>query len=142
MITSGKAASGYDNSNSYGDAKSTETASFQNVRVLINRRNIAAAENMLKSLPQNAEWNFLMGVCCIQKGWYNDGINYIRTANRMDPSNFEYRAALNNFESRNTTYRQYNGGMGRGMNTCDCCANLCIADACCECMGGDLISCC
>lgn len=31
---------------------------------------------------------------------------------------------------------------GRGMTPCDCCTSLICADCCCECMGGDLISCC
>ena len=30
----------------------------------------------------------------------------------------------------------------RSMGGCDPCLTLCVADSCCECMGGDLISCC
>ena len=33
------------------------------------------------------------------------------------------------------------GGNG-GCSTCDICQGLICADCCCECMGGDLISCC
>ena len=29
-----------------------------------------------------------------------------------------------------------------GCNACDMCSSLICADCCCECMGGDLISCC
>lgn len=143
MITSGKASSNYDDGDSYGGyGQNSKDASFQTVRMLINRRNINAAEQMLKTLPKNAEWHYLMGACYVHKGWYNEGLNYIRKAAEMEPSNLEYRSALNSFQNRNTTYRQYGGGMGGGFSTCDCCTNLCIADACCECMGGDLISCC
>ena len=142
MIMSGNTsnASGYS-----GNAYNTNTGgggpSFQTVRMLINTRNIMAAESMLQGLPKNAEWNYLMGLCYIQKGWYDAGLNYIRTACNMEPSNLEYRATLNNFQNRNQTYRGYNtGGMGGG--NCDCCTQLCIADMCCECMGGDIIPCC
>lgn len=146
IIMSGKAYSGSSHSGGYSGGSyggnSGSNPSFQNVRMLIQARNLAAAERMLQDLPKTAEWNYLMGVCYLQKGWYDAGINYIQTACNMEPSNLEYRSALNNFGQRNTTYRQYgNNGMG-GMNTCDCCTNLCIADMCCECMGGDLISCC
>lgn len=147
MIMSGK-ASGTNNSGyntgyyNYNTGTGSGEPSFQNVRILINSRNIEAAEKMLQALPKTAEWNYLMGICYVQKGWYNEGINYIRTAAQMEPSNLEYRAALNRFNNRNTQYRQYGGGMGNELNTCDCCTKLCIADACCECMGGDLIPCC
>ncbi|MDR2529967.1 MAG: J domain-containing protein [Oscillospiraceae bacterium] len=39
-------------------------------------------------------------------------------------------------------YGRYNSGPPREPDYCDCCAKLAIADCCCECMGGDLISCC
>ncbi len=150
MITAQKNNSGYGTNygtgqnyrGAYGGTYS-DNASFQNVRMLINTRRIAEAEAMLAKLPKNAEWNYLMGLCFIQKGWYDAGMNYIRTAVNMDPSNLEYRSTLNNFQNRNTMYRQYNGGMGTSScGNCDCCTSLCLADCCCECLGGDLISCC
>lgn len=116
--------------------------SFQNVRILINMRNYAAAAAMLNSLPHTAEWNYLMGLCKINAGMYDAGISFIRTAVNMDPNNLEYRSTLNNIENRNATYRQYNTGTGCMGDPCSCCTNLLCADCCCECMGGDLISCC
>lgn len=143
MIMSGKTSGNSYNNGGYqtNTGAGSGNVSFQTVRMLINSRNIYAAEQMLNSLPKNAEWNYLMGLCYMQKGWYDAGLNYIRTACNMDPSNFEYRSTLNNFQNRNQTYRQYNTG-GMGNSGCDCCTQLCVADMCCECMGGDLISCC
>ena len=137
---SGNYNRGY-NSGSYNTGGA---ASSQSVRMLINMRNFAAAMSMLQTLPQNAEWNYLMGLCKINTGMYDAGINHIRTAVNMDPNNMEYRSTLNNIENRNTTYRQYNtGNMGGCMgDPCSCCSNLICLDCCCECMGGDLISCC
>lgn len=116
-------------------------ASFQTVRMLISMRNFIGAQNMLSSLPQNAEWNYLMGVCKINMGMYDAGISYLNTAVQMDPNNLEYRSTLNNIQNRNTTYRQYGNMSTCGGDPCTCCSNLICADCCCECMGGDLISC-
>ena len=138
MIMSGNTGSSYTNDSSYSGSSGT----FQEVRQLINSGNIILAEQKLNILPKNAEWHYLKGICCVKKGWFNDGLRYIQTACNMEPQNLEYRAALNSFSSRNTTYRQYGGNNVGGMSTCDCCTNLCILDTCCECMGGDLISCC
>lgn len=151
MITSGKANSGYSGSGYSGGGyrggggysnQGSGTAGFQQVRMLISMRNFMGAENMLQSLPHTAEWNYLMGVCRVNRGMYDSGLNFIRTAVQMDPNNMEYRSTLNNIENRNATYRQYNtGGMGN-MDTCSCCSNLICADCCCECLGGDLVPCC
>lgn len=61
----------------------------------------------------------------------------------MDPQNAEYRNARLNIERM-----AQQGSAGRTTGTvcaddgCGCCANLMLADCCCECMGGDLIPCC
>ena len=66
----------------------------------------------------------------------------------MEPGNPEYQSALNRMvwqqQGRTgTRYGNYrNAGNYRQMDTCDCCSSLICADCCCECMGGDLISCC
>ena len=133
---SGKSYAGGNQSGAYS------SPSFQNVRALISMRNYPAAEAMLSNLPRTAEWNYLMGICKINMGMYDSGISFIRTAVSMEPNNFEYRSTLNNIENRNNTYRQYNTGGCIGGDPCTCCSNLICADCCCECMGGDLISCC
>ncbi len=136
----GYGSSGYGGS--YGSGYTGGgSASFQNVRMLISMRNFIAAQNMLSTLPKNAEWNYLMGVCKINMGMYDAGISFLNTAVQMDPSNLEYRSALNNIQNRNTSYRQYNNMSTCGGDPCSCCSNLICADCCCECMGGDLISC-
>ena len=140
---SGNYSSGRSNTytNTY-NGYSGGSPNFQNVRMLISMRQYPQALNMLNSLPHNAEWNYLMGVCKINMGMYDSGIQHLRTATQMDPSNLEYRSTLNNVENRNTTYRQYDTMSGCGGDPCNCCSNLICADCCCECMGGDLISCC
>jgi molecular chaperone DnaJ len=140
-------STGYESTySSYTGGGSHQTSgetSFQTVRVLISQRRFDEAEHMLLSLDRGAEWNYLMGVIYINRGWYDKGRSYIQTAVNMDPNNPEYRAAMNQFQNRNTQYRNVGNNVGGCMmSPCDCCTNLICADCCCECMGGDLIPCC
>ncbi len=127
-------------------ANSTNT-SFPEVRQLINQGRLEQAQEVLDGVqPQsrNAEWYFLNGTVLYRRGWFDQAYTSFATASRMDPSNMEYRNALN--RAQRQSGRQYNPyntyGTGMGMSGCDCCTNLLCADCCCECMGGDLIPCC
>ena len=80
-----------------------------------------------------------------KKGWMEEAYNNFSTACNMDPGNMEYRAAMNQCQNqRNGAYGGYNrtAPAAGGCNACDMCSSLICADCCCECMGGDLISCC
>ena len=93
---------------------------------------------------RTAEWNFLYGCVLIKKGRHIDAQRYFDMACSMDPYNQEYRAARDHLRRQAGGYGGgYNtsGGTG-GCSTCDICQGLICADCCCECMGGDLISCC
>ena len=129
--------SGYQNS-------SSGAGTFAQVRNLIAMNNLDEAERILDaSSDRNAEWFFLKGSIYIRRGWHEQGVNFIRQAVNMDPSNHEYRSTLNSINFQRQQYRNVGGNMNvGGMSTCDCCSNLICADCCCECMGGDLISCC
>lgn len=138
---------GYNNSynNNYNtNNNSNDAYAFQEIRRLIQSGNISVAENRLNSISnKNAEWNFLMGVCHIQKGWFDSGLQYIQIAVNMDPNNFEYRQTLNQLNSRTTNYANpYRTSNYGGNDACDCCFKLWCLDSLCECFGGDLIGCC
>jgi hypothetical protein len=110
----------------------------------IQRGNLSSAENTLNSISsRDAEWNYLMGLIHMRKGWNDSAFNYLRTACNMNPNNFEYRNTLNSLNNRNQSYRQsYYGRNGRDSDMCNICLNLWCLDSICECFGGDLISCC
>ncbi len=134
----GSYSGSYNGSGSYSGA-----GGFQRVRMMINARRFAEAEQELSSLPHTAEWNYLMGLARLGRGMYDSGINYLRTAVNMEPNNLEYVSALNNVTQRNNMYRDWNTSYsGCGCDPCSLCTNLLCADCCCECMGGDLIPCC
>lgn len=157
MITSGRASSSNSGSSQSGGYTGREyhsrnsAPSFQEVRILIQHRQFSAAETMLNQLPRNAEWYYLSGILHLNRGWYDQARRDILQAIQMDPNNAEYRATLNSMNSASTGYRSYTGSSYNsssgalccpGMDACSCCSNLICADCCCECMGGDLISCC
>lgn len=136
---------GQTNASNYGGANSGGSETFRQIRMYINNGNISAAESLLENEPtRNAEWFYLKGLIFMKKGWYNEAIMNIRQAVNMDPSNYEYRDTLNRLNTNNNMYRgnAYGRGYGQGMSFCDCCTTLWCADSCCECCGGDIISCC
>ena len=128
------------------------SSDYAQVRSLIQSGNVTRADDMLSAVPEgsrNAEWNFLKGSIAYTRGWLNDAYNYFSTASSMDPSNKEYSAALNQMNNQRQGYmngagssQHYNTSNGTGCNGYDMCQGLICADCCCECMGGDLISCC
>lgn len=118
---------------------------LRQVRMYINNGNIAQAEALLDSVGEkNAEWFYLRGMIFMKKGWYNEAVMNIKQAVNMDPSNYEYRDALNKMNMNTNMYRGNAGsrGYGAGPSFCDMCACMWCTDSMCECCGGDLLSCC
>ena len=124
------------------------SSNFSDVRHLIMVGRMADAEQILNGVPtasRDGEWYFLKGTVLMRKGWLEEAYNHFSTACNMDPGNAEYRAALNQVQAqRSGAYGGYNTTRqaNTGCNACDMCSSLICADCCCECMGGDLISCC
>ena len=132
--------SSYNSSSSYNSG----AGNFQTVRQCINTGNFRQAMSMLNGISnRNAEWYYLSGLCYVNIGSTMQGLNYIRTACQMDPSNGEYSNTLNQLNNMQRGYqtRSYGYNTGRNSNV-DCCTQLICADCLCECLGGDLISCC
>lgn len=148
MKKNSSASNSYNNSNAYGSSNSNynnySNQNLQQIRMDINRGNLSGAEAALNSITnRNAEWNFLMGIIHLRKGWHDSAYNYINTACRMDPNNFEYRQTLNQLTRTQANYRNiYYGQRNSSDDMCNTCMNLWMLDTCCECMGGDCISCC
>ncbi|MCX7843522.1 MAG: J domain-containing protein [Clostridia bacterium] len=118
---------------------------YNRVRSLINTGNTAMAEEMLNSRSdRTAAWFYLKGLVALRKGWYDEAYANIQNAVNMDPGNYEYRDSLNRLIRANRSYRDYSYGRGysQGPDLCTICQCLWCSDCCCECAGGDLISCC
>ncbi len=119
---------------------------FNQVKSHINTGNVKLAEDMLDSSGnRNAQWYYLKGLIFMRRGWYDEAYNHIQRAVNMDPSNYEYRSALNRMNTSNNAYRtnSFNRGYNRqNPDLCTICQCLWCSDCCCEMSGGDLISCC
>lgn len=138
-------ASGYQGAYAHGSGQ------YADVRQMIENGRIADAETLLNGVPadtRSAEWYFLKGTVLLKKGWFDDAYTCVSQACAMDPGNFEYRAQKEKMDQRRGTV---NGGAQRPGNVgccggdcdaCTVCETLYCMDCCCECMGGDFISCC
>ena len=140
--STGSAQGNYNRSNYSQEAQEK----FFLIRNCINSGNIAEAERLLKEVANNdrgAEWHFLAGCVLLRQGAYADARHAFDTAYRMEPTNNEYFRAKENMHNRaggfNSSYQTSHNG---GCCDMDLCTTLCVADCCCECMGGDLIACC
>lgn len=153
MLTGGGAQSnnssyqgGYSSSQNQGSTGGS--ASFNEIRQKIQMGDLATADAMLDRIgSHNAEWYFLKGTIMLRRGFYDGAKQYFATAHRMEPNNSEYANAFQAMNSARQGYTDFYGGGNRnaaagGCSGCDMCAGLCCADTCCECMGGDLCSCC
>ena len=132
---------------SYTNAQSSYSApsDYADIRRTIRAGRFDDAQTILDGIPEsrrNAEWYYLKGTVQQRKGWLEEASGNFAAACRLDPSNAEYRAAYDDMQnSRSGGYRTQRS-RGGGVSACDVCTGLMCADCCCECMGGDLISCC
>lgn len=143
----GYSNSGYSRQSYSGQGRSQ----FADIRQLLNSNRLSEAEELLEGIPQqrrDAEWYYLRGRVFYVHGWLDQAYSYYTRAVQMNPGNAEYQTALNQLMwQRNTGrpsggYGDYRNVQSGGMGGCDMCSGLICADCCCECMGGDLISCC
>lgn len=125
------------------------TGEFADIRSLISAGRLDDAQELLDGVPlerRTAEWYFLNGTVSYKRGWYDAAYTSFATACRMDGTNPEYRAAFARMQNQRSGFGGYRGtstpNYNGNCNACDLCQTLICADCCCECMGGDLISCC
>lgn len=79
---------------------------YKEVRELIDNRSYFDAEAKLNTInnSNSAEWNYLQGFIAVQKGWFENGLKYIKKATELDPGNLEYLDSLNKLQSRVINY--------------------------------------
>lgn len=123
----------------YSNANSSANSSiYTQIRNAISVSNIGLAETMLSKITnKDAEWYFLSGCIAYKKGWFDEALRQYQTACSMDPNNLEYRTSQQRLVNMSVGGQTRRGGSNIG-----CCSQLICADCCCECCGGDLISCC
>lgn len=136
------AESSYQGNKDY--TNSNNSSMYRSIELDIQNGNLNNAEEKLNKITiRDAEWNYLMGSLNMKKGWYNEAYNNLGMACRLDPNNLKYRQEFSRLNNMNKSYREpYNNNRRKDTGLCDICATLYCLDCCCECGGGDFISCC
>lgn len=134
MKSGSNSNSSYSSSEDNYSGESSEL--YRSIEVDINSGNLRSAEQKLAECrSRDAEWNYLMGILNLRKGWYNEALSSLNTACNLDPNNFKYRDALNKLQNTNNTYRQpYYNTRRQDPDMCNICATLYCLD--CLCGGG------
>lgn len=134
----------YSTNNNYGNSQSNNSNMYSSIESDIYSGNLNRAEEKLSRITtRDAEWNYLMGFLNMKKGWYDQAYNNLTIACSLQPNNFKYRDALNRLSNMNSSYREpYYNSRRSDPNMCNICTTLYCLDCCCECGGGDFISCC
>ena len=142
----------YGQSNYY-NGSSDESAEMNNVHNYLNARRYREALNLLAGITtRSARWYYYSAVGNAGVGNNVMAFEHAQQAVNMEPGNTEYANVLNQLQWQNKRYqnnRYNNGGYGSGgygnrggLGSGNLCCDLWCADSLCECMGGDLISCC
>ena len=131
---------------------------YGEIEALIKSGELTEAQQKLDDIPvHDGEWHYLQSIVFYKKNWFLESKKQLEYALKADPENTKYRNSLNKLQqilASNTispdqlhskeSHTTDGTSHGKGIPTCtgNCCSDLCIADCCCECMGGDLIPCC
>ncbi len=131
---------------------------YGEIEALIKSGELTEAQQKLDDIPvHDGEWHYLQSIVFYKKNWFLESKKQLEYALKADPENTKYRNSLNKLQqilASNTispdqlhskeSHTTDGTSRGKGIPTCtgNCCSDLCIADCCCECMGGDLIPCC
>lgn len=145
------------NDNSYSSSSdynySYDYSGFSDIKNLIDNGRFDDAEVLLNGVSpksRTAEWYYLKGTIMKRRGWLEQAYENFSQAYRMNPNKAEYKYAYENmnnsqyggYRTRRRAEKNNNNGCTGDCGACDICSGLICADCCCECMGGDLISCC
>lgn len=131
------------------------SSTYEEVCTLLSRGKFKQAESWLMHHPnKDDQWHFLYSKILMHKSWFDSAKSHLEKAIALNPTHKGYQKHLAQFMARPQYYSQdyYNGGHYRrrkGCCCCCCCDDLChvscldliCLDTCCECMGGDLITC-
>lgn len=140
----GKTNTNYTNYNDTHNSNNEDEIALNQVTTYLNTRQYKIALSMLDKINgRPARWFYYASIANTGLGNNLVALEQAKRAVSMDPANQEYTNYLNQIQFQSQRYQtnSYNNNRGNYSMT-DCCCDLWCADTCCECMGGDLISCC
>lgn len=135
---------------------------YNKISDLIRARELTKAQQLLDDMiDRDAEWHYLQSAVYMNRKWFLESKNHMDKAISLEPNNPKYQNALiaieNMIKAENAVKGLNTAGRAGYKDTdseiitsrsrtrcsaCDICSCLLCADCCCECSGGDLISCC
>ena len=128
---------GGSSSGDTGGYSAYQNQSFSEIRIYIQRNELEKAQTMLDAVSINersAEWYYLNGSVQYKRGWFDNAYTNFATAYRMNPSNPEYRAALNHINMQRSGSNPYRTGADmQGCTPCDICQGLMCLNCLCNC---------
>ena len=128
---------GGSSSGDTGGYSAYQNQSFSEIRIYIQRNELEKAQTMLDAVSineRNAEWYYLNGSVQYKRGWFDNAYTNFATAYRMNPSNPEYRAALNHINMQRSGSNPYRTGADmQGCTPCDICQGLMCLNCLCNC---------
>jgi molecular chaperone DnaJ len=134
--------SGYGQS-SYSSSSDTSNAQLNAAANYLNARRYREALNVLAGISNHtARWYYYSAIANAGIGNNIMANEHITQAMNMEPNNPEYTNLYNQLQWQNQRYNSTRYNTGGGYNAGNLCCDLWCADSLCECMGGDLISCC
>ena len=147
-----RSTGGGQTSNSYNYGRYQQQSSgdqdveMQAVINFINNRRYQEALNLFNRMPNRTSmWYYASAFANAGLGNNIVARDHAAQAVNIEPNNVQYRQLLNQIEFNSRRYQSNPyGGYGMGGGSCgtgNICCDLCIADQCCECMGGDLCQC-
>jgi molecular chaperone DnaJ len=142
--TSSYQSGSYSGGSSYY-GNSNEPAELNSAASYINAGQYRAALNVLSGITnRTARWYYYSAAANAGIGNNIMAVDHIQQAMKMEPNNPEYTNLYNQLQWQNQRYQstRYNNRGYGGYNAGNLCCDLWCADSLCECMGGDLISCC
>ncbi len=129
---------------SYGSSSGNDNMQLNAAANYLNARRYREALNVLGGIANHdARWYYYSAIANAGIGNNVMAHEHITQAINLEPNNPDYRNLYNQLQWQNQRYSssRYGNGAG-GYNAGNLCCDLWCADSLCECMGGDLISCC
>lgn len=93
---------------------------YREIRNLIESEQFINAETELNLIADknSPEWNYLKGFVMLKKGWFQSGVNHLKTAAELNPSNTEYKDTLMHLSRKiNEIKRNYARTVAANNNT-------------------------
>lgn len=141
--------SGYRSNNTtggeyyYSNGQNEDSSEMSAVFNYLNARRYREALNLLSSISyRSARWYYYSAVANAGIGNNIMATQHAGQAVNMEPNNPEYSNLYNQLQWQTQRYQNTRNNNGGGYGTGNLCCDLWCADSLCECMGGDLISCC